>query len=131
MRVRRAEIGGSARRWVRVSVCPIARCARFNINLKLCYQFDENRPLLPKELTEIPGQVVSNREATAMPTVKLSNFPSSARERVRDDLQAIRMQMAALGLEEADFELKRAIVAVCAGLDIPTCLSAQDLIDAS
>lgn len=60
---------------------------------------------------------------------KLERFPTSAREAVRDQLRTIRLQMRVIGLEEADLELRRAIVAVCSGLNIATYLTAEELLE--
>ncbi len=63
--------------------------------------------------------------------MNLSQFPQSARHTMRDDLQRIRLQLEALGLSEAEGDVRRAIVSVSAALDVPTHLSVKQIKDLS
>ena len=69
------------------------------------------------------------RRSLRSPDARLERFPISAREHIRDQLHTIRLQLDVLGLDEAEMDMRAAILAVCAGLQIPNLLSVEQLME--
>ena len=61
--------------------------------------------------------------------VLLSRYPASARVTIRDELQRIRMQLEVLGLDEAEKDVRRAILSASEALEIPHYLSVSQIQD--
>ena len=60
---------------------------------------------------------------------RLSRFPASARVTLRDELHRIRLQLEALGLAEAETDVRRAILSASESLEIPHYLSVRQVKD--
>ena len=59
----------------------------------------------------------------------LSRYPASARVTLRDELHRIRLQLDALGLENAEKDVRRAILSASESLEIPHYLSVKQVKD--
>lgn len=59
----------------------------------------------------------------------LSRYPASARVMIRDELQRIRMQLEVLGLDDAEKDVRRAILSSSEALEIPHYLSVNQIQD--
>lgn len=60
---------------------------------------------------------------------RAERFPASARVLIRDELQRIRAQLEMLGLDEAERDIRRAILSTSEALEIPHYLSVKQIKD--